>query len=245
MARTIKADPIRTASEAPTTASQAPAARKHLPPGEREERIVDEAALFFAEVGLEGRTRDLAARMGVSQALIYRYFPSKDALIERVYQTVFGDRWNPDWNTLLADTSRPLADRLIEFYCAYAAGFNYVSMRLFMLSGLFNKGLAERYSFRITDLIFRPVIAELRMDAKQPDLTTQAMTRGERELAMVLHGGIAFLGIRKFVYQMPLPENLDDVVALHVHTFLERADRVISAIAPDEGPETLTVRLIR
>lgn len=240
-----KAVQTRPGTEAPTPSSRANVSKKHLPPGEREERIVEEAALFFAEVGLEGRTRDLATRMGVSQALIYRYFHSKEALIQRVYQTVFGDRWNPDWDLLLADTSRPLADRLTEFYCAYAGGFNYVSMRLFMLSGLFNKGLAERYSFRITDRIFRPIIGALRLAAGQPDLDTQAMTRGERELAMVLHGGIAFLGIRRFVYQMPLPENLDEVVALHVHAFLEQADRVLTAIAPDEGPETLTVRLIR
>ena len=222
-----------------------PPTRKHLAPGEREKRIVEEAAAFFAETGLDGRTRDLAARMGVSQALIYRYFKSKDQLITRVYETIFEDRWQPSWDDILTDRARPLEDRLTEFYRAYAGGFGYVSLRLFMLAGLFDKGLAQRFSFKITDRIFRPVIGELRAAAGMPDFDQVAMTRGERELAMTLHGGIVFLGIRKFVYQMPLPDNLDDLVALQVQTFLSGALSKISQLSDDQAPETMNVPLLR
>jgi hypothetical protein len=34
-------------------------------------------------------TRDLARRLGVTQPLLYRYFPSKDDLIKEVYRTVY------------------------------------------------------------------------------------------------------------------------------------------------------------
>lgn len=220
-------------------------ARKHLAPGERERRIVEEAAEFFAERGLDGRTRDLATRMGVSQALIYRYFKSKDELITRVYETIFEDRWQPSWDETLADRSRPLADRLIEFYNAYADGFSYVSLRLFMLSGLFDKGLAQRFSFKITDRIFRPIVGELRAAAGMPGFDKVAMTRGERELAMTLHGGIVFLGIRKYVYQMPLPDRLDDLISLQVHTFLDGALVRVRGLSDDQAPETMGVPLLR
>ncbi len=53
---------------------------------ERERFIVDEAIRFFAEQGFGGQTRELAKRMGITHSAIYRHFPSKEALIERVYE---------------------------------------------------------------------------------------------------------------------------------------------------------------
>lgn len=241
----VRSKPTPPVARAEATPESGAAARKHLAPGERELRIVEQAAAFFAEHGLDGRTRDLAARMGVSQALIYRYFKSKDQLITRVYETMFEDRWQPSWDEILADRSRPLADRLVDFYNAYAGGFSYVSLRLFMLAGLFDKGLAQRFSFKITDRIFRPIIGELRAAADMPGFDEAAMTRGERELAMTLHGGIVFLGIRKYVYQMPLPDRLDDLISLQVHTFLEGALVRVKGLSNDEAPETMGVPLLR
>ena len=63
--------------------------RQRLGRDERERLIVEGAVRFFAEEGFEGQTRRLAARLGITQPLLYRYFPSKRALVERVYQEVF------------------------------------------------------------------------------------------------------------------------------------------------------------
>ena len=68
---------------------------RRLSPDEREREIVRGAVAYFAEVEFEGSTRDLAARIGVTQPLPYRYFPSKDALLDRVYQEVYLGRWDP------------------------------------------------------------------------------------------------------------------------------------------------------
>lgn len=62
---------------------------------ERDREIAQAAVAFFAEVGFDGDTRELARRLGVTQSLIFRYFPTKAALIERVYQEVYVGRWNP------------------------------------------------------------------------------------------------------------------------------------------------------
>ncbi len=82
--------------------------RKNMRSADREKLIVSEAVRFFAECGFEGKTRELAKRMGVSHAVIYRHFESKEALIERVYDHVYVKRWNPDWEPLVLDRSRSL-----------------------------------------------------------------------------------------------------------------------------------------
>lgn len=204
--------------------------------------LVEGAAAYFADAGLDPPTRELAAYLGVSQGLLYKYFAGKEALRDAVYDHVFRDRWRPEWDDLLADTARPLRDRLIAFYGAYAAGFSYVSLRLFMLAGLSSRGLAGRYSFPLTDRILRPVVAALRTEAAMDGFDRLAMTRGERELAMMLHGGIVFLGIRKFVYQMPLPEDLSDLIELQVDTFLGGARGALRRI---HGAGTLNVPMVR
>ncbi len=79
--------------------------RKRLPREERERLIVREAVAFFAEVGFDGQTRELARRIGITQPLLYRYFPSKDALIDRVYQEAYLNRWNPRRRRTGAGTS--------------------------------------------------------------------------------------------------------------------------------------------
>src|SRR3546814_5109285 len=66
-----------------------------LPRAERERLIVEGAVQFFAEVGFGGDTRELAKRLNITHPLLFRYFASKNALIERVYQEVFIGRWNP------------------------------------------------------------------------------------------------------------------------------------------------------
>lgn len=212
---------------------------------DREAQIVKEAAAFFADVGLDGRTRDLAARMKVSQALIYRYFPNKSALIDRVFATVFARRDIEEGTRLLTDASVPLEDRLIRFYQDYAAGHSYVSMRLFMFAGLTGGSLQRRYSFDLTEHVFAPIIEALRREAGLPSLRDEPMVRGERELAMMLHGSIIFLGIRKHVYQMPLPDSLDDLIAQQVRTFLGGAAGTMRIMRTGSDRETLGVPLAR
>src|SRR5271169_4620801 len=94
--------------------------QRRLKPAAREQLIAQAAVRFFAERGFEGKTRELARRLGIAQPLLYRYFPSKQALIDRVYREVFVDPWQPEWFENLADRSKPLKRRLQEFYIAYA-----------------------------------------------------------------------------------------------------------------------------
>jgi len=92
------------------------AKQRRLSSDDRRKEIVAKATEFFAEEGFGGGTRALARRLGVTQPLLYRYFPSKDDLIKEVYRTVYLDPLEIGWEKLLCDRSRPLRDRLQEFY---------------------------------------------------------------------------------------------------------------------------------
>jgi AcrR family transcriptional regulator len=81
----------------------------------RERQIVSTAAQFFAECGCAASTRDLADKRGVTQALLYRYFTSKDDLLDAVFTHIYIERWDPAWETALADRRLALEERLYEF----------------------------------------------------------------------------------------------------------------------------------
>lgn len=108
--------------------------RKNMRWDDRERQILEGAVRFFAECGFEGQTRELAKRLGISHAVIYRHFDSKEALIERVYEHLYTGRWRREWGALITDRTLPLEDRLIRFYRDYAdCVFDYDWVRIFIL----------------------------------------------------------------------------------------------------------------
>lgn len=197
--------------------------RKRVTRGTREQRIVDAAIDFFAEEGFRASTRDLAKRLGVTQALLYRYFKSKRDLIDRVFAEVFVDRWDAADSAALLDASQPLQARLTSFYQGLAGRFSTQRIRLFIRAGLDDQKLAARYTQPLNERILNPIIAALRLEAGLPPPAKKKVMRAERELVLTLHGAIAHLGIRRHVYDSPLPDDLDDHVAFYVASFLDGA----------------------
>ncbi len=207
----------------PMTLPSSPEKRKRLPRGARKMRIVRDAAAYFAANGFAASTRDLARDMGITQALLYRYFPSKDDLIDHVFQTVFIDRWKPEWDVILADRTRSSEERLILFYCGFLGNVSYVTLRLFMRAALDGMKFPDRYTFSLNDRILEPVVAGLRDALGLPGFDKIPLFDDERELAVMLHGSIVFTRIRKFIYDTPLPDDPEAIVALQVKTFLPGA----------------------
>jgi AcrR family transcriptional regulator len=70
---------------------RARAKQRRPSPHDRRREFVAKATEFFPEEGIGGGTPTLARRLGVTQPLLYRYFPSKDDLIREVYRTVYLD----------------------------------------------------------------------------------------------------------------------------------------------------------
>jgi AcrR family transcriptional regulator len=193
--------------------------------------IVHGAASFFAEHGLEGQTRELARRLGVTQPLLYRYFPDKATLINRVCQEVFQDRWSAQWCAGIIDRSRPLAERLTRFYQDYARVIlSYEWVRLFVFSGLKGLDTAQCYAETLFGRVYPSVIGEIRAAHGDPPLAEAPMTDAEAEQLWALHGAIFYLGVRRWVYRLPVPADQDAAVATRVAAFL---DSIGKAMRPD------------
>src|SRR6056297_522985 len=201
-------------TERPAREGEDGATRRRLPPAERRQQIVDEAVRFFAEVGLEGNTRELARRLGVTQSLIFNYFATKDELIEAVYEKVYIGRLSPDWPERLTDRSVPLRQRLLAFYSEYSALiFEREWMRIFMFSGLAGASLNQRYLDHLGNVILLPLLAE-----------TEALARTDTPPGMEdvwnLHGGIVYIGIRQHIYRMPEPAKPQEEIARAIDKYL-------------------------
>lgn len=206
--------------------------RRRLAPDERERLIAQAAVHFFAEQGFEGQTRELARRLGIAQPLLYRYFPNKHALIERVYREVFVDPWQDEWFTALADRRRPLKERLTYFYREYAAtAVGYERVRLFILAGL--KGgldLNARFFKMLRERVFVAVVREVRHANGLPPLESVPMSETEAELVWMLHAAIFYIGIRRWIYGLPVPVNIDTVIEAMVATFLEGVPKEMAVL---------------
>lgn len=199
------------------TAAPAPR-RKNMRRDDRDQQILEEAVKFFAECGFEGQTRELAKRLGVSHAVIYRHFDSKEALIERVYEHVYTSRWRSEWEDWITDRSQKLEDRLIRFYRAYAeCVFEYEWVRIFISSGLKSYGLPARYLAIVRDRIIRPAVVEARHELGLPD---QTPSEAEEELFWGLHGGVFYMAIRKYIYGTGIAEDVGSAVERTVRAYL-------------------------
>jgi AcrR family transcriptional regulator len=203
-------------------------ARRRLRPDERERLIVAEAVKFFAEVGFEGHTRDLARRLNITQPLLYRYFPSKDALIDRVYQEVYLNRWNPAWETLIEDRTQPLKQRLIAYYRDYARTILQPEwIRIFTFAGLKGGTLNARLLDVIRERIFTRVVREIRFDQGVTMPPEFPLTEIEYELVWGLHASIFYIGMRKWIFELPSPDDVEPVVDAKVTAFLEGVPAVM------------------
>ncbi len=81
---------------------------------ERKAQILDAALRVFARKGFhKARMDDIAQEAGLSKGLLYWYFRSKDALIEALLTVLFEPDLR-DLERLLADTARPIPERLRE-----------------------------------------------------------------------------------------------------------------------------------
>src|SRR5947209_340809 len=202
--------------------------QKRLSSDQRRSEFVAKATEFFSEQGFGGGTRDLARRLGVTQPLLYRYFPSKDDLIKEVYRTVYIEPLDSGWEQLLTDRSRPLRDRLQEFYQAYTdVIFTRKWLRIYLYSGLKGLDINRWYVGMVRDKILTRIISECRHEAGLP--AHSKPTASELEMAWVFHSGIFYYGVRKYIYESPVLEDKQQMISTAVDVFLAGFTRVFAA----------------
>jgi AcrR family transcriptional regulator len=192
--------------------------RKRLSSSERRQDFINQAIEFFAEEGFESSTRGLAKKLGVTQPLLYRYFPSKEDLISEVYDSVYVNRWRPEWEPLLRDRSRPLSDRLNTFYNVYTdVIFNREWMRIYLFSGLKGVDINRRYMQLVRQRILEPILIEARVEFGLPDVPAKDC---EVEFAWIMHGGIFYYGIRDLIYESAISTDKEQVISDALTAFM-------------------------
>jgi AcrR family transcriptional regulator len=214
---------------------RARAKQRRLSPDDRRKEFVAKATDFFSEEGFAGGTRDLARRLGVTQPLLYRYFPSKDDLIKEVYRTVYLEPLDTSWDELLSDRSRPLRSRLQEFYSAYTKViFTRRWLRIYLYSGLKGLDINRWYVGMVRDKILTRIVRECRHEMGLP--AQGKPTAAELELAWVFHGGIFYYGVRKYIYESPVLEDKEQVISDALDAFLTGYQRVFATSGAGLAP---------
>lgn len=224
--------------------SEVPARRRRLPPEDRRREIIEEATRYFAEVGLNGGTLALAKRLGITQPLLYKYFPTKEALIETVFERLFPGHWDPRWETLLGDRSIPMRERLKRFYRDFAtAVLTYEHVRLFLFSGLANWPYNSRYYDILVERIFSLIVRGLRAEC-DPDgaanLEDWPVSEEELELVQSLHAAIYHIRFRNWLHNPPLRGDILKLVDAKVDFFMDGADTAMRRLA--EAPKRNSTR---
>ncbi len=199
--------------------------RQRLAPDARQQQILEGAIAHFAEFGFEGGTRALAQHLGISQALLFRYFPTKASLIDRVYEVMFLNRWNPTWKALITNRELALADRLKAFYKDYNRSIDrYEVIRISLFSALRNETISQRYVARIREQLITPIAEECRAYLGLATSDELAMLPLEEQLVLSLHATVIYGIMRKHVFHAAPPTDADFLIELYVDGFVRNAE---------------------
>lgn len=197
--------------------------RQRLAPDARQQQILEGAIAYFAEFGFDGGTRALAQHLGISQSLLFRYFPTKASLVDRVYEVVFLQRWNARWQGQLTDRSRPLAERLKAFYKDYNRSIDrYEVIRISLFSALRKESISQRYVGRLREQLIAPIVAECRAHLGLPT-TVGPPSPLEEQLVLSLHATIIYGIMRRHVFDAAPPLDEDFLIDLYVDSFVAHA----------------------
>lgn len=189
---------------------------------ERKKIIVEKAIEYFAKHGFEGSTRDLAREIGVVQSLIYRYFPSKELLLDQVYEEVYLARWNPLWEDDLRDRAVPFEARLKRYYLDYAQSvLRNDWVRILIFAGLKQEGINNRLFKLLHDRIFTTVVAEFHNAFPSSAAIDRNRQEIELELVWSLHAAIFYISMRKWVYRTKIPNDINAVIEALVDGFIQ------------------------
>lgn len=240
--RLVNSDPIQTNPEAPPGAARgATRARRRLGVAERERQILDGAIQFFARHGFGGQLRDLARSIGVTHALLYHYFPTKQALIDRVYIEVFEGRWKQEWELWLDDAGLDVQDKLTAFYVDYVnTVLTHDFVRILVFSGLTDRTITNRFFDLLRERLFPRLVRETR---RHRGVASRARPSArELELLMGLHGGIFYIGMRRWVYgqgvhSLETPDRIDEhFIRDRVRGYLQASRTLLRDAARENQP---------
>jgi AcrR family transcriptional regulator len=205
-----------------------------MSPDERRRLIVAEAIPFFAENGFSANTRLLAKRIGVTQPLLFSYFPTKDKLIEAVFAEIYSRHSNREWLEIISESSMPLRERLIKFSKSYAIStYDHDWIRIYMYAALAGGNLNRYYISSVTEPLLYQIAIEVRKQHGLLPASEKAVTRQEIEYLWLFHAGLYYASIRRHIYGIELdPKAIEPATELSVDAMLSGYTKLLESIAP-------------
>jgi hypothetical protein len=101
-------------------------------------------------------------------------------------------------------------------------------VRLFMFAGLKGLDFNSRYLAFLRARLFERMVIEIRAANGLDE--TAPVSEEEIELIWSLHAGIFYIGVRKFIYGMPIPADPEADIDVKVNAFLNGAPTAFAAV---------------
>lgn len=213
-------------------------ATARLPHATRRAQILERAAEFFSEYGLTAQTRALAEVCGISQRLLYRFFPNKAALIQEVYKAEIAGPFQAVWFAHLSNRDRPIEERLNAFYGEYYEQvLTQRWLRLFLYASLADVGMAPAYISAVVTHMLEVIVRE---SAHELGLALPGDKAVCHELGWSLHGAISHLAIRRRIYSNTNPATTNVVIPMYVGVFLGGLRSTLAPLPMPAGDKVVT-----
>lgn len=178
----------------------------------------------------------LADRVDVTQPLVHRYFPAKADLIAAIRDRIQNAHWDPAWHQVITDRSRPLEERIPDFYRRYLPHIYHDNWyRGFWYAALADPTFAQTYLDHVHQELLVAILGEVRLRFGYPPVDQVPPFEREVELVWGMHSTMIFLGIRRYVYRMPVSDDVDITLLDQTHALLLAAPRVMSELMPEEA----------
>jgi hypothetical protein len=148
-----------------------------------------------------------------------------------VYEEVYLGRWNPFWESVVKDRSIPLQDRLTRHYIEYAkAALTRDWVRIFMFSGLRGEDINHKYLQILRERILEPIAIELRHEFGLPGIEQMPLKTSEIELVWSINARLFYFGQRKWIFNVPIEDDLTDLISITIQHFIAGARVVLPQI---------------
>lgn len=207
--------------------------RRNLPAHERKRALLDAALDIFSEKGMCITVQELADRVRVTQPLVHRYFPAKADLLTAIKDTLQNAHWHSEWSEILSERSKPLDERVMAFYRSYLPYvFSDRWYRGFLFAALEEPAFAQAYVDHFFSELLMVLVNETRIHFGFPEIEEIPASEREIELAWGMHSTAVFVGIRRHVYHIPGPSDVDATMLDQMRAYLMFAPVVMGELMP-------------
>lgn len=102
-------------------------------------------------------------------------------------------------------------------------------VRIFMYAGLNRAGVNQRYLARLRERHFLLIARELRHAYDIPEPAEALAEDEEVELIWAMHSSVFYIGVRKWIYGLGAPKNIERLIDMRVDAFLQGTPAVLKA----------------